>query len=191
MNNLLQVPLAEFKLALKPYSAKRRHLTEVLLAFEGGFLSLESGEVKVVMRAEGSWNGRAYFSPQILRAIAMVPPSQDPVVISYAQNCLLLGGLTIQCEWSENDGDKNFVDISSVIEPSIVDILAMERTAPRVKASGIAKKVQIAREKMERRIMKASALLIDLNISESEIRALVEQKIIERIQQESAFTTKQ
>lgn len=78
MKNLLQLPLDEFKLAIKPYSAKRPHLTEVLLAFKGAFLSLDSGEVKVVMTSEGSCSARAYFLPEILRAIAMVPPSQEP-----------------------------------------------------------------------------------------------------------------
>lgn len=191
MKNLLKVSLAEFKFAMKPFSPKRRDLTEVLLAFEGGFLSLESGDVKVVMRAEGSWDGRAYFSSVVLRAIATVPPSQNPVVVSYAQNHLLLGGLTIKCEWHEGrKEDDVWVDLCSVIDPSIIDVLAMERSAPRVKATGIAKKVRSAKEKMERKIKAASAQLSDLNISEGEIRTLVEQKIADRIRLENAGTKK-
>jgi len=182
MDNRLQVSLGEFKLALKPFAAKRLKLTEVLMAFEGGFLSFESGDVKVVIRATGSWSGRASFSPEILRAIATVPPSENPVTVSYAQNHLLLAGLTIKCEWRDGrkDGDA-WVDMRAALEPSIIDVLAMERSAPRVKAAGIGKKVRSAHEKMERRIKAATLQLADLEITESEIRSLVKKKIIERI----------
>ena len=99
LKNMLHVPLAEFKSATKPFSAKRRKLGQVLLAYEGGFLSIESGELTVVMRAWGDWGGRAQFAPEILRALATVPPSQNPVTISYADGHLLLGGMTISCKW--------------------------------------------------------------------------------------------
>jgi hypothetical protein len=192
MENRLQISLGEFKLALKPFAAKRLKLTEVLVAFEGGFLSFESGDVKAVMRATGNWSGRACFSPEILRAIATVPPSENPIIVSYAQNHLLLGGLTIKCKWHEGRKDDDaWVDIRAALEPSIIDVLAMERSAPRVKAAGIAKKVRSANEKMERRIKTASSQLVDLGISESEIRALVEQKIVERIRRDDTRITRQ
>lgn len=137
------------------------------------------------MRATGTWSGRAYFSLEILRAIATVPPSENPVVLSYAQNHLLLGGLTIKCDWHERvDDDDDWVDIRAVIEPSIIDVLAMERSASRATVVGIAQKVRSANEKLKRRIKAASSQLIDLGISESEIHEMVERKIVARIRRD-------
>ena len=184
MDNRLQISLSEFKLALKPFAAKRRALTKVLVAYEGGYLSFESGDVTAVLRATGTWSGRAYFSPEILRAIATVPPSENPVVLSYAQNHLLLGGLTIKCDWHEGVDDDDWVDIRAVIEPSIIDVLAMERSASRATVVGIAQKVRSANEKLKRRIKAASSQLIDLGISESEIHEMVERKIVARIRRD-------
>ena len=79
LNNALQVSLKEFILATKVFQRKRLKLGPVLLAYESGFLSIESGETTAVMNATGEWHGRAMFSPEILRALAMVPPAQDPV----------------------------------------------------------------------------------------------------------------
>lgn len=183
---MLRVPLPDFILAIKPFRARYFQFTEVILAFEGEFLSVESGNVKAVMRAEGNWEGRAYFSPTVLRALVMVPPSQNPIVISYADDHLLFGGMTIACEWIKNSK----VVIQEVANPTIVDFLAMERTAPRstLGSTGLGRKIRSAHEKAERRIKKAAKELGDLNIHESEIRALLESKIRARIESEEAVT---
>lgn len=52
--NRLTIDLAEFKGALKPFARKGIKLGPVLLAFEGGFLSIESDDAACVMRASGS-----------------------------------------------------------------------------------------------------------------------------------------
>jgi len=53
LNNLLQVSLKEFKRGTKVFQRKRLRLGSVLLAYENGFLSIESGEVTTVMNAVG------------------------------------------------------------------------------------------------------------------------------------------
>lgn len=174
--NYLKVELNEFKFTTKPFRGPRRNLGPVLLAFESGFLSFESGDTTVVMRAEGHWNGRATFSPEILRAITMVPPNQDPLIISYAENNhLLIGNLTIQCQWNSMN-QKLSSDLQNL---KIVDLLALERNLPRAEMAGssLGKKVRSAKEKAERRIVKATSYLEDLEISEAEIREMVEAKI--------------
>jgi hypothetical protein len=179
MNNLLQIALREFKVATKPFSAKRRYLGSVLLAYESGFLSIESGNVRAVMYAKGEWQGRAIFSPEILRALATVPPTQDPVVISYADGHLLIGGMTIKCDWQV----ASKATVESLVNPGIIDLLAMERTVPRLDVVGtsLGKKIRSAELKTERRIKKAAEQLSDLDITEYEIRVLVEEKIQSRL----------
>jgi hypothetical protein len=90
--------------------------------------------------------------------------------------------MTIPCRWSEAHDDS----IEEAINPSTIDFLAMDRTAARsrVGSTGLGNKIRAAKEKAERRIKKASRELGDFNISESEIRALVEAKVLARIQME-------
>ena len=187
MNNLLQVVLPEFKEGLKPFKTKHAARGKILLAFENGFLSIESGEVRSVMRAQGNWEGRAVFSGEILRALATVPPAENPVTIGFAQGRLLISGMTIPCEWTHAANEAIASSVAALTDPSIIDLLAMNQYAQRVKLgqSGIASKIRSAQLKMERRIKSASAQLIDLNITEAEIRSLVNSKIQARIESEN------
>lgn len=177
--NFLELPIAEFKRATKVFAAKQLKLGKVLLAFEGGFLSIESGDVTAVMRATGQWHGRATFSPEILRAIATVPPAHNPLTISYADGNLLIGSITVPCQWQS----LSQAFIRHVETPNLIDLLALERTIPRVEIKGTARGRQIAGavQRAEQRIKKAVAQLADLEVSEAEIRSLVETKIASRI----------
>jgi hypothetical protein len=176
--NHLQVSLKEFKLATKVFTRKRLQMGEVLLAYEGGYLSIESGEATVVMHAEGEWHGRATFSPQVLRALAMEPPAYDPIPIAYAEGRLLIGNMTIICGW-HIVGQAFIQDLEN---PSIIDLLALEATLPRVEVRGseLGKRIQSARGKAERRIKNAAAQLADLEITEADIRQWVHARIARR-----------
>jgi len=158
------------------------------MAYEGGFLSFESGDATAVMRAEGEWNGRAIFSPEVLRAISLVPPPYDPLTISYADGRLLIGNMTIICQW--NSVSK--VLIHDLQSPSLVDLLALERTMPRaeIAGTGLGKSIRQAKEKAEQRIIKAVSLLAELEISEAEIRELVEKRIKLRVETDSSGNEK-
>lgn len=174
--NLLQVRQPEFKSATKPFSAKRRKLGTALLAYEDGFLSIESGEVTVVMRADGHWGGRAHFAPEILRALATVPPSQDPVTIGYAEGHLLIAGMTIPCQWQETGIAADGLPVTA----SLMELLVLERTVRRVEAIGAsptAKRIHQANQLTNRRIQSAAKSLKEFGVAEDEIRALVEKKI--------------
>lgn len=176
LKNLLQVTLPEFKSATKPFAAKRRRLGPVLLAYEGGFLSIESGEVTVVMRAEGRWEGRARFAPEILRALATVPPNQNPVTIGYADGHLLVGGMTIPCQWQETGIGADGLPLGA----SLMDLLVLDLAIPRVEATGsspTAERIRKAQQSANRRIRNAAKSLGELGVDEDEIRALVEMKI--------------
>jgi hypothetical protein len=177
--NQLQVTLRDFKLAMKPFAAKRRKLGTVLLAFEGGFLSIESGEVTAVMHADGNWHGRARFSPEVLRAVATFPPSQDPITVSYAEGHLLIGTMTIPCQWESSSQQL----IQVLTNPDMVDLLALGKSMNRAEflGSSLGKSIRSAQDKAERRIKNAAAQLAELDISEAEIRALVDSRISDRL----------
>ena len=178
-SNRLRVTRAEFLHATKVFARKRLTLGTVLMAFEGGFLSFESGAVMVVMRAEGDWQGRAMFSPEVLRALATVPPDADPIPIAYAEGRILIGGMTIPCQWSLPRQE-----LAHEIEnPTLIDLLALGRTLTRgeIRGTELGKRIRSANEKAERRIKNGAVQLLELDISEQEIRALVETRIALRL----------
>lgn len=177
--NLLELPLAEFRRATKVFSRKRLTLGPALLSFEGGFLSIESGDVTAVMRASGEWNGRATFAPNILRAVATVPPSQDPLSIAYAEGHLLIGSLTVPCQWRL----LSQALIHDLENPSLMDLLVLERTISRVelKGSTLGRRISAAIPRAELRIRKAATQLAELDVTQADIRALVEAKITARL----------
>ena len=180
-HNLLEVSNSEFRRAMRVFKRKRLALGPALFALDNGFLTIESGDVTTAMHAAGEWHGRATCAPNILRALAAVPPTHDPVPISYADDHLLIGSLTIPCQWrlvSEKFiGDINY--------PGLLDLLALERTIsrPEYLGSELGKRIRSARNSVETRIAKAALHLADLEISESEIQALVEARILTRLQE--------
>ena len=177
--NFLEVSLAEFKTATKIFSRRGVKLGKALLAYEGGFLSIESGDCTAVMHATGNWHGRATFSPSILQALVSVPPALDPIPIAYADNHLLVGGMTIACGWETATSAL----ILNLENPDLLGLLALERAMPRAeyKGSELGKRVRSAKSMMERRIKKAAEQLADLGVKEGDIRKLVDTRIKERM----------
>lgn len=177
--NVLELPLAEFRRGTEVFGRKRVVLGPALLSFEGGFLSIESGEVTAVMRATGEWHGRATFSPNILRAVATVPPIQNPLTIAYADGHLLIGSITVPCKWRL----LSQALIHNLEHPSLMDLLILERTLSRVefKGSNLGRRVRAAVPRADLRIEKAAAQLAELDVTEDELRALVEAKIAARL----------
>ena len=174
--NRLTIALAEFKSAMKLFARKNIKLGPVLLAYEGGFLSVESGEVVAVMRATGSWNGRAFFNPAVLQALAKVPPSINPVPLAYADEHLLLASMTIPCRWEV--ASKALV--AELLNPSMLQLLAMARTIPRAEIRGteLGKHISAAARTAERRITSVAKQLDELGLSEDDIRQLVETRVV-------------
>lgn len=177
--NSLELPLTEFKHATKVFRSKRVKLGPALLAFESSFLSIESGEATAVMRASGEWHGRATFSAEALRAISMVPPNSDPVVISYAEGHLLIGNMTIGCRWQSVSAAL----IYDLENPALLDLLVLGRTISRaeMKGSELGRNILRASKQAEKRIQKAVSELSELGVEEAEVRALVEARIVERL----------
>ena len=182
-NNFLQVSKTEFKMATKVFTPKRLKLGRALFAFESGFLSIESGDTTAVMRASGEWHGRATFSPEALRALASFPPNVDPIIITYAEDHLLIGNMTIACRWHMVSDAL----IHNLENPDLVDLLVLERTIPRaeLKGSPLGRRIMAAVQRAEQRIQKAVTQLADLDVTEDEIRSLVEKKLDSRMKPRS------
>lgn len=179
MKNLLSVVQPEFADALKIFKKGSMKKGTALMCFEGGFLSVEADDKMAVMRAEGEWHGRATFRPQILQALAVVPPTMNPIPISYADNHLLIGGMNVPCTW-ELQGQPL---IDRLEKPGLLDLVVLERSISRAELGSTqrGKQVAAAVRTLEDRIATASKALADFGVTEDEIRELANRKISERI----------
>ena len=176
--NRLQVLRAEFIDVMKVFRPRHggKPKTEpALMAFFDGYLSIESKGAVAVMHAEGDWQGRATFSGTVLHALVMAPPTQDPLVISYAEGHLLIAGMTIPCEWS-NSGPALFDEVAN---PDLLDLLAIALSLPRAEARSPVWRAKTgpALKERDRLIRLAARHLEKLGVSEIDIRALVDEQV--------------
>ena len=178
MKNRLEVARQDFVQAFKPLRKTSRD-SGALLAFEGGFLSIESDDRAAVMRASGEWQGRAYFNGSILRALAEIPPTDDPIVFERVDRGLRIANILIGCEW-ENVSAQFIRDVT---KPDYLDLLALNHTLPRAEILGtsLARRVRTAESTLARRIAKAAKILDVAEISEGDLWALVERTVNARL----------
>lgn len=191
MKNELRVPLREFKRAMgrfreygrikPPRKSRRRQQSspEALIAFNGGFLSFEAGELVAAVHAEGEWHGRGSISARMLGILALAPPGEDPVPIIYSDGRLQISTVSMRCAW-EQDGAQL---VRRVEDPGPLDLLAMDRTVSRAEVHGtdLGKRITAAKRRVGGAITRASKLLADLEITKSELLEMVEARIRARL----------
>jgi hypothetical protein len=191
MKNELRVPLPEFKRAMGRFKEYRRieptrkgrsrqdYVPHALVAFSGGFLSFEAGDLVAAVRADGEWHGRASFSARFLGVLGAVPPAEDPVCIRYADGKLHICTLVIGCDWDQ-DGARL---VERAENPGPLDLLAMDRTVSRSEIHGtdLGKRITAAKRRVSGAITRASKLLADLEITSDELWTMVEDRIQARL----------
>lgn len=181
LTNRLEIDRREFASAMKTFNV-RSLPRSAMLAFEGGFLSIEAGNRLVTMRATGQWHGRAWFSGNLLKALAGTPPIDDPVLVIYHDAKLRIGPTMIACRWQL----VSKALIKDVTNPSPLDLIALDLTLPRseIHGTGLAKRIQDARARLAENIRMAAKLLKDAEISEEDLFDLAERRIRQRFERE-------
>src|SRR4051812_44664293 len=94
--NELRIANDQFALVTKRFRAYKilKRPVRALLAFRNGYASFEVDEGEVVaVHAEGEWHGTARIPVFYLGALHKAPPSEDPVVIRYADGKLRISTL--------------------------------------------------------------------------------------------------
>jgi hypothetical protein len=186
MQNQIEVDLKMFNSGLKTFkigmprkNSKPKTDVSAVISFSGGFLSIECDDKVSVMRAEGTWNGKARFSPTIIRALTLVPPSESPVVIKYENSKLSIGSTKIPCEWTL--ASQGMLD--KVTNPTLIDIFAMWRSQPveMLLGRGIKQENQSARSKLLKVTAKLALKLVEFEVTQEDLIAIVEAKIQKRI----------
>jgi hypothetical protein len=178
MKNRLEVRRQDFNSAFRPFG-KADATSEALLSFEGGFLSVEVDELAAVVHASGEWQGRVRFSANVLRALAKVPPTEDPIIFEFAEGHLRIGTMLVGCHWETVSASF----IQGLKNPDYLDLIALDRTLPRSEIRGkrLDRQIRAAQSVLAGRVAKAAKLLEVADIEEADLWHLVEQNIRARM----------
>ena len=174
--NFLQVSRKDFVREAKAFRRRGMKMgLHTYFSMEGGNLQIECGSVRVSLPAQGQWQGVARTSWSVTRSVIAVPPSNDPIPISYAENTLMIGNMSIHCSWLPRDQPS----LEEIDKPSLLDLIALDRLLSREEAQlrGIAAWLGRARVQYRQRLAAAVKQLEPLGVSETELRLLVESKI--------------
>lgn len=173
--NQIEMSLAEFKSAMSVFAKGKISDKSALIAYDGKYLSIEIGSKAAVMVAEGEWHGRATVSAQIVRALALKPPTADPVKIIYQDKKLTLAGIQISCGWVSASKQT----LRKVTNPTLLDLLAIEKTVERYELGNteLGRKCSAALRQKEKSVEGALKQLSIFGVSEDEIRNLIDKNV--------------
>lgn len=178
----IRIPLQQFKTVtrrFRDHKVKKRP-ERAVIAFRDGYASFEteSGEV-VAVHADGTWDGMATIPAYYLAVLYETPPREDPVIIRYEDGKLSVSTLSVGCKW-ESVGAKG---IKAAESPSVLDLLALDRTVSRAEVHGtsLGKKISQAKRIASAAVTRAATSLAHFGIAREEIETMVEQRIRDRI----------
>jgi hypothetical protein len=180
MNYELKLDFLDVREGLKKFKIPRkiRASAQAMLAFDGKFCSIEAFDVLIVARANGIWPGIARFSATAIAALAKFPPDSDPFVIRIAENKLSLGPVNIACEWQP----VSHTLMNLPAAPDWIEALSLKYRASRsqILSAKANKTIAQAERKLEILIAKVGKSLQPLGVTKSDIKALIEMRLVER-----------
>lgn len=172
--------LKVFKIGMERKNAKKKSVTlPAMLSFNDGFMSIECEDKIMVVRAKGEWHGKAQFSSTTIKALALVPPNINPVIVKYEDGKISIASMRVSCDWEQ----LSYTLLDRLNNPTCMDILAMWRTQPAVdlKTHGIDKEYKLAQEKMMKLTAVAAKKLEEFEVTQQELINLIEAKIKAKI----------
>lgn len=171
--NWLAVPRDPFIAELRRMMAVvgRRRVPEAVLTFDVDQLIVHVGGAEFSVPASGHWSGEARIAVPGLRALAAVPPKQDPVEVRYADGLLRFGNYALTCRWQA----PGLAIVEVPINRDLVSILRLAYRHPPyvLEQSGLARLVAEAEKKKQRRITAAARHLAPLGVSFADLATIV------------------
>lgn len=173
-SDVLEIARSDFVTELQRMSkilGRRKNVGEALLIYDVGRLLIRVGGAEFAVPATGEWRGEARVSASLLRALAKVPPVQDPIIVQVNAGRLRIAGTSMTCHWQKPN-------TATVEVPLDLDLrgrlrLAFEHSDEQLQQAGVAPLVADARGEMEKCIADAAKALAPLGISPVDVRTLV------------------
>lgn len=163
-------------------SARKRSATSpadvAVLGFDGRFFSIEALDQVIVAKADGVWPGLATVNSNVIVALAVAPPTGDPVSIACNGERLRIGSLTIGCTWQPVS--HRLLELPA--SPDWVEAISIKYRLRRsqILAKGYGRVIAKAERKLAALIADTAKSLSPLGVTEKDIRLLVENRLAER-----------
>lgn len=173
----LELPLAPFILGVREAFRLLRvsQRGEAVVRFSGDDLHVSCGGAQFSTPARGRWPGEVRVSSSLWVALAKVPPTQDPLLISVRDGRLRVGSSSAPCRW-QKDG---LARVDVPLRATLLDILRVgaQHDADTLRQSGVDRVVAQARADADRRLQEAARKLAPLGIGLSQLNALLDLRI--------------
>ncbi len=154
-----------------------------IATFEEHYLCFDFGGCRFRIPGNGTWQGQVTFGSESLKHLAQAPLKfEDSVEVSCDGKSLRIGGWVVPCEWSGLFSPRITLPLGS----SIMDILSLRKlySSDDIERSGLEATLADAEAKVGKLLAQATATLSPLKIDESDLRRLVEQKILELVEKQ-------
>jgi len=166
---------------LKKFRTRRRKFRSTeraLIGFDGRFLSIEALDVVVVAKAEGVWPGVASAGVSLVVALAHSPPVGEPVRVTYVDQHLRIGTLTVGCDWQPT----SHTLLRLQAAPDWIEALSLKYrgTRAQILARGYQVDIEKAERKLNRLVTRAYNLLAPLGVTQHDLRALIDDRLAKR-----------
>jgi hypothetical protein len=184
MGKSLSVDLKEFVALLKRISLTRKRASSesATLTFRKGFAELQIGAMTLVFHATGNWGGEARFPSTMMVALKKVPPSGDPVTITFDKGQIAIGSFKMSADWSR--AMPNRVVIPDDAEWTDLLLAARELKDGSAWTPKLRQRILNAQGELAKRIGRAAVELAPLGITQSDLRALIEVRFLEKRENE-------
>lgn len=149
--------------------------TVATLSFKDQYGCLEYANARHVFHATGDWPGEARFSASAVYALKHYPPTGPELLIQCDGGTISIGSMRVGADWFHATAEAPNIPLDA----DWVTVLIMTSKAPHLRRSD-PYPVSAAEFELSRRIARAADELSPLGITQSDLRALVEVRLIER-----------
>jgi hypothetical protein len=148
------------------------------VGLDGCYLTVDVGNVAFVAQATGAWPGNAIVAPAVVYALARVPPSEDPVIVTCDGEHVHFGPIKAGCKWQP----VSTLALAMAASPEWLESIALRYTMPRgrVFAEGRGSELNAAERKLAALVRRVAKSLAPLGVSTADIESLVERRLEER-----------
>lgn len=152
---------------------------KAVVGFDGRFFSIRAANRVIVAHAQGTWPGLAYVRANVIIAMALAPPTGEPVRIWCDGKRVRFGSFVVMCAWQPISATL----LSLPAAPDWIEALSREYRTGRgqtvVDGAKVGRLVK-SEQQLARLVSRAAKPLAALGVTEEDIRSLIERRLAQR-----------